>query len=108
MRPAARHDWCHRRVALGRREADDGISRNTIRSARARRKRLERIRRLRAERDASWSETAPLARQAAALELARDEVPWLLRGIEELTDGNETLSAQLDDCTEMLEACERH
>jgi len=35
-------------------------------------------------------------------------VPWLLRGIEELTDGNETLSAQLDDCTEMLEACERH
>ena len=66
--------------------------------------RLERIRRLRAELDAAWSQTTPLARQAAALELARDEVPWLLAEIDRLTDENERLSAQLDDCQEMLEA----
>ena len=47
---------------------------DAFKSTRARRKRLERIRRLRAELDAPWSQTTPPARQAAALELARDEV----------------------------------
>jgi hypothetical protein len=44
----------------------------------ARRSRLERIRQLRSELGTPWSQATPLARQAAALEVARDEVPWLL------------------------------
>ena len=62
---------------------------------------------MRAELDASWSESTPLARQAAAMELARDHVPWLLAEIDRLAEENETLSAQLDDCQELLEARER-
>jgi hypothetical protein len=54
--------------------------------ARARRKRLARIRALRSQLDTTWGEVTPLARHAAALELARDEVSWLL---EEL-DGSST------------------
>jgi hypothetical protein len=77
------------------------------RSVRARRTRLDRIRRLRAELNAPWSQTTPLARQAAALELARDEVPWLLDLVERLLEENESLAAQLDDCSEVLEARER-
>jgi hypothetical protein len=34
-------------------------------------------------------------------------VPWLLDEIDRLVDENESLSAQLDDCTETLEARER-
>jgi hypothetical protein len=73
-----------------------------------RRARLARIQRLRAELDARWSETTPLARQAAALDLARDEVPWLLEEIERLSEENESLHAQLDDCQEMLDSTARH
>ena len=70
----------------------------------ARRTRLERIRRLRVELDASWSEAAPLPSQAAALELAKDVVPWLLAELERLREENEGLRAQLDSCREQLDA----
>ena len=80
------------------------VSGEGVASLRARRKRLARIRQLRAQLDATWSAVTPLARQAAALELARDQVPWPLSKIERLLDENESLSAQLDDCQEMLDA----
>jgi hypothetical protein len=74
---------------------------------RARRQRLERIRQLRSQLDARWNEATPLARQAAALELARDEVPWLLGLCEQLLEENESLAARLDDLQEQLDARER-
>ena len=58
-------------------------------SVRAHRQRLERIRQLRSQLDARWSAVIPPARQAAALELARDEVPWLLEEIDLLANENE-------------------
>jgi hypothetical protein len=69
-----------------------------------RRARLKRIRQLRSQLDAPWSQTTPLARQAAALELARNEVPWLLEEIDRLFEENESLSAQLDDGQEERDA----
>jgi hypothetical protein len=45
-----------------------------VQSGRAGRKRLERIRQLRAELDAAWSATTPLARQVVSLEFAREPV----------------------------------
>jgi hypothetical protein len=50
----------------------------------------------------------PLARQATALELVKDEVPWLLGEVEWLLEENEGLSAQLDDCQDQLDARDRH
>jgi hypothetical protein len=52
--------------------------RQSVASLHAGRPRLERIRRLRSQLDAKWGEVTPVARQAAALELARDQEPWLL------------------------------
>jgi hypothetical protein len=68
-----------------------------------RRARFARIRQPRSELDASWSPTPPVGRQATALELAKDEVPWLLAEVEQLSKETASPSAQLDDCGEMLD-----
>jgi hypothetical protein len=43
----------------------------------------------------------PRPRSLNALELARDEMWWLIEEVDRLTDENEELRVKLDDCREV-------
>lgn len=65
------------------------------------RKRIVEIRDLLKTVGGTWNAGTPLARQATALDLARDHLPWLLEQFEAALDEIDDLQAQLDNCQEL-------